>query len=115
MKPPASVESEGARAESDLAWLIDWVERAIIRWDFCSEKWPFEHCKDEQWVRTVVDIAKLELWKIRDTDDGCVACVLGAKALASFANEIAAWRGMHGQQVWSCRALLELTALGQQR
>jgi len=115
MKPRASSESEGARAESDLAWLIDWVERAVIRWDFCSVNWPFELCEDARWVRTVVDMAKLELWKIRDTDDTCLACIQGAKALVSFANDIATWRGMHARKVWSCSDLRDLTTLGWQR
>lgn len=112
MEAPTSGGVEGARAEVDLAWLIDWVERAVIRWDFYSEDWPFEFCKEAQWVRTVVDLAKLDLWKIRATDDVCLACVLGTKALASFANDIALWRGLNTQKVWSSVALRELTTLG---
>lgn len=93
----------------DLAWLIDWAERAVIRWEVYYEEWTFEHCDDARWIRLMADMAKLDLWRLRDAGDMCLPSDTGAKALASFANDIAMWRGMPTQTVWNCGDLQKLT------
>jgi hypothetical protein len=106
---PAPWESEDARPAADLAWLIDWVERAVIRWDLLYEEWPFEKCDDATWMRILADLGKVELWKIRDGVSSASAGEIAVKALTYLANDIAMCRGLPTRPIWNCSDLKELT------